>query len=88
MFELELNQKNLSHFSSGMDMRVNIPVRSRGWGFRGRRLTHAVNPPPTSPNFPLGKDKRVRGHTKGCILYVTLILLRKILYFLMFTFII
>ena len=24
----------------GMDMRVKVPVRSRGWGFRGRRLHH------------------------------------------------
>ena len=36
-------------------MRVNIPVRSRGWGFRGRRISHAAHPPPTNTNFPIGK---------------------------------
>ena len=37
-----------------MDMRVNIPVRSRGWGFRGRRISHAMHPPPTHANLSLG----------------------------------
>ena len=35
-------------------MRVNIPVRSRGWGFRGRRISHAMHPPPTNANLSLG----------------------------------
>ena len=38
-------------------MRVNIPVRSRGWGFRGRRISHAMHPPPTNSNLSLGSFK-------------------------------
>ena len=38
-------------------MRVNIPVRSRGWGFRGRRISHAMHPPPTNANLSLGNVK-------------------------------
>ena len=33
---------------TGMDMRVKVPVRSRGWGFRGRSR---MNQQPTQINF-------------------------------------
>ena len=47
-----------------MDMRVNIPVRSRGWGFRGRRISHAAHPPPTNTNFPIGKKSHHYGYLR------------------------
>ena len=54
IFQLSSNYR--FKFFSGMDMRVNIPVRSRGWGFRGRRISHAMHPPPTNANFSLGRN--------------------------------
>jgi len=47
---------HVSKFISGMDMRVNIPVRSRGWGFRGRRVAHA-GMQPENASVALGNDK-------------------------------
>ena len=35
----------------GLDMRVKVPVRSRGWGFRGRRNL------PNHPPIQLAEDK-------------------------------
>ena len=58
-----------------MDMRVNIPVRSRGWGFRGRRTSHAMHPPPTNPNLSLGNVKNKATYMKKAFEYFKFIIM-------------
>ena len=55
-------------------MRVNIPVRSRGWGFRGRRISHAAHPPPTNTNFPIGKKSYYCCNLRIKVLYIIFLL--------------